>query len=63
MNIKQASLGILGLGIGVGTILSLAPISPVQAGSLNRNIVNSEGDVLVQLGESNPPDFYRNFRD
>ena len=49
MNIKQASLGILGLGIGVGTILSLAPISPVQAGSLNRNIVNSEGDVLGSI--------------
>ena len=49
MNIKQASLGILGLGIGMGAVLSLAPISAVQAASLGLNIFDDQDDIVGNM--------------
>ncbi|MGK7881999.1 MAG: hypothetical protein AB4060_18145 [Crocosphaera sp.] len=49
MNMKQASLGILGLGIGMGAVLSLAPISAVQAASLGLNIFDDQDDIVGNM--------------
>ncbi|EAZ89961.1 hypothetical protein [Crocosphaera chwakensis] len=49
MNIKSTFLGFLGLSIGMGAILSFASIKPVQAGSLNREIVDANGHKMGRL--------------
>lgn len=49
MNIKSTSLGFLGVSIGMGAILSIAFINPVQAGSLNREIVDSNGHKMGRI--------------
>lgn len=49
MNIQQTSLGLLGVSVGMGAILGLAPISPVQATRLDRDIVNPNNQVIGRL--------------
>ncbi len=49
MNIKQTSLGLLGVSVGMGAILSIAPISPVQAARLDKDIVNANNQVIGRL--------------
>lgn len=49
MNIKPTSLGLLGVSIGMGAILSLAPINPVYAGSFNREILDANGSKMGRM--------------
>ncbi len=49
MNIKQTSLGLLGVSVGMGAILGLAPVSPIQAASLDRDIVSPDGQTMGRI--------------
>ncbi|WP_107666893.1 hypothetical protein [Cyanothece sp. BG0011] len=49
MNMKSTSLGFLGVSIGMGAIFSFAPLNPVQAGSLNREIINANGNKIGRI--------------
>ncbi|MDJ0730043.1 MAG: hypothetical protein QNJ33_08625 [Crocosphaera sp.] len=49
MNIKSTSLGLLGVSIGMGAMLSLAPINPVYAGSFNREILDANGQKMGRM--------------
>ncbi|ACB53782.1 hypothetical protein cce_4434 [Crocosphaera subtropica ATCC 51142] len=49
MNINLTSLGLLGVSISMGAVLSVAPINPVQAGSLNKEIVDTNGHKMGRI--------------
>ncbi|MDJ0509550.1 MAG: hypothetical protein QNJ64_09900 [Crocosphaera sp.] len=42
MKTQQKSLGLLGLSIGIGSLLTLIPIDLVHAGNFNRDIIHND---------------------
>ncbi|MDJ0659832.1 MAG: hypothetical protein QNJ42_10120 [Crocosphaera sp.] len=46
---KSTFLSLLGVSIGMGAVLGLAPINPVHAGSFNREIVDPNGHKMGRI--------------